>query len=349
MNFDEPLFADALFRKKGKKGAFKIVPSPELEADVADTHAHLGMLPDVPLNLARCALHRLQFICSITDPTEEADQTYEKLEEWQSSAQNLLPLVIKNTLAELGSQSSASQPFMDTLAQLDESEQHSVIDSLSIPHVRVSCGCHPHNAEKFTPEIEQRLRYRLKDSKSCAVGEVGLDYHYDYSPRQTQREVFRRQIQLAHTAEMPLILHLREAHDDGLKIMDEEGFPTAGVLLHCFNLDFATLEPWLERGAYVAFGGPITFAKSDETRQAAKRAPQNRILTETDAPFMTPAPMRGMVCGPEHTVFTAARLAEVCGARPGEERRSFLQEIYGSALCLLDKELSSWQRAEMKA
>lgn len=325
---NEPLFEDALFRKKGKKGAFKIVPTPvpALEAPIADTHAHLDMLSDVPLVLARCAVNGLGFICSIVDPTEDATKTYKMLDSWRMRAKEILPQIVSNTQAEL------------------ECE----IETSDVPHIRISIGCHPHNAKNFTPQIEQTLFKCLENPQTCAVGEVGLDYYYDFSSRETQRAVFRRQIRIAHECEVPLILHVRNAHDDALKIMKEEGFPVAGVLLHCFNLDYVTLEPWLEQGCYVAFGGPLTFKKSDETRSAAMRTPQNRLLTETDAPFMAPEPMRGMICGPEHTVFTVARLAEVCGMRSGKERKAFLEQIYQNAQGLLDRDPSPWQLAAMR-
>lgn len=330
VEFDEPLFEDALFRQKGKRGAFKIVPSfrPALEAPIADTHAHLDMLPNVPLSLARCAANRVEFICSVTDPTEDANKTYEMLDSWCDAANEVLQEVIANTCDEAhGALSVPACP--------------------QIPHIRISIGCHPHNAKDFTPEVEQAMLERLKDPRTCAVGEVGLDFHYDFSPRETQRHVFRRQIQIAHETGLPLILHVREAHIDALKIMNEEGFPAAGVLLHCFNLDYATLEPWLAKGCYVAFGGPVTFKKSDDTRAAAVRTPRNRILTETDAPFMAPEPMRGMTCGPEHVIFTAAKLAEACKVYPGEERKSFLEDMYHNARGLLDRDPSDWQRASV--
>ena len=137
------------------------------------------------------------------------------------------------------------------------------------------------------------------------------------SPRDDQREAFRRQLRLAKEAGLPVALHLREAHDEALAIMREEGFPEAGTLLHCFNLDWATLEPWVEEGCYVAFGGALTFKNADDTREAAARVPADRLLTETDAPYMTPEPRRGMTCLPDHVLFTAERLAEACGRAPG--------------------------------
>lgn len=160
---------------------------------------------------------------------------------------------------------------------------------------------------------------------------------------------FRRQVRVAKEAGVPVILHVREAHDEALAIMREEGFPEAGTLLHCFNLDWETLEPWEEAGCYVAFGGPLTFKKSDDVRAAAARMPLERVLTETDAPYMTPEPMRGVTCGPEHVIFTAERLAAVRGCSPGEERAAFLRTLMDNARTLLDREATSWQRAERLA
>ena len=149
------------------------------------------------------------------------------------------------------------------------------------------------------------MRAITADARVVGIGEVGLDYHYDNSPRDVQQQVFRRQIQLAHELGSTITLHMREAHDDGLRILKEEGVPKAGVLLHCFNLDYATLEPFLELGAMVAFGGPLTFKKADEVRDSAARCPLDRIITETDCPFMAPVPIRGSICEPASVIFVA--------------------------------------------
>jgi TatD DNase family protein len=136
---------------------------------------------------------------------------------------------------------------------------------------------------------------------------------------------------------LPVALHLREAHDDGLEILRSEGLPQAGTLLHCFNLDFKTLKPFLDLGCYVAFGGPLTFKKCDDVRDAARQTPIERIVTETDAPFMAPEPIRGIVCGPEHTVFTAARLADTFGLS-GAAATDFLNRLYSNARGFFDRE-----------
>ncbi len=207
-------------------------------------------------------------------------------------------------------------------------------------------GCHPHNAKFYNDSLEADLRALLMDPRVSALGEIGLDYHYDFSPRDDQRDAFRRQIRLAKECGLPIALHLREAHDEALAIMREEGFPEAGTLLHCFNLDWATLEPWVEADCYVAFGGALTFKNADDTREAAARVPANRLLTETDAPYMTPEPMRGMTCLPDHVLFTAACLTEVRGCEPGAAREAFLAQLMDNARALLDRPATAWQKSK---
>lgn len=209
-------------------------------------------------------------------------------------------------------------------------------------------GCHPHNAKHYDDALEAVLRERLHDARVSALGEIGLDYHYDLSPREDQREAFRRQIRLAKEAGLPVILHMREAHDDGFAILEEEGFPEAGTLLHCFNLDAAEMARWVEAGCFIAFGGPLTFKRADDVREAARLVPVDRLLTETDAPYMTPEPLRGTTCGPEHVVFTAAVLADVRGLEGDRTpaRWELMRQTCQNALALLDREPTPWQRGE---
>ena len=212
-----------------------------------------------------------------------------------------------------------------------------------MPRVRMAIGCHPHNAKHYDDSLEQALCEALAQPRVCAVGEIGLDYHYDYSPREDQRRAFRRQLRVAKTAGLPVLLHVREAHNDAFAILEEEGFPEAGTLLHCFNLDWAELERWVERGCYVAFGGPLTFKKADEVRDAAARTPLELLLSETDAPYMTPEPLRGTTCGPEHVIFTVEKMCEVRGVSAGAEREAFLNTLMDNALGLLDRKPTVWQ------
>ena len=215
--------------------------------------------------------------------------------------------------------------------------------------MRIAAGLHPHNAKHWGPEIEERLRALLHDKRTSCLGEIGLDYHYDLSPRDVQREIFRAQIRLAKEAGLPIALHMREAHDDGFAILEEEGFPEAGTLLHCFNLDAAEVARWVEAGCYIAFGGPLTFKRADEVREAAKLVPADRLLTETDSPYMTPEPLRGTDCGPAHTIYTADVLCEVRGATTPEARAALLAQLYENAQRLLNRKPTPWQKGSSNA
>ncbi|NTU72442.1 MAG: TatD family hydrolase [Coriobacteriia bacterium] len=198
-------------------------------------------------------------------------------------------------------------------------------------------GCHPHNAKLFDAAAEAELRRLAADPRTCALGELGLDYHYDQSPRDVQRAAFGRHLEIAHELDLPVVVHLREAHGDGERILRDVGVPTAGCILHCFNLAACDMQPFIELGCHVSFAGPVTFKKADEVREAAALVPADRILTETDCPFMAPEPFRGRTNEPAFTVFTAARIA---GAR-GVALADFAASSYANALALLDRERSS--------
>lgn len=139
--------------------------------------------------------------------------------------------------------------------------------------MRIAAGLHPHNAKYWGPETEERLRAMLHDKRTSCLGEIGLDYHYDLSPREDQERAFRAQVRIAKEAGLPVMLHIREAHDDALAIMRDEGWPEAGCILHCFTNDWDTLEPWIEAGCSVTFGGALTFNNGDAIRDAAARVP----------------------------------------------------------------------------
>ncbi|MEG1512524.1 MAG: TatD family hydrolase [Raoultibacter sp.] len=332
----QPLFRDACFREKRKKGKLRLVQAPLLPAGagVADTHAHLDLLEDAPLALAQCAVWGIDFVVAMADAYENPAATSNALTAWRAEAEKLLPEVLASTVEQI---SIAEGEAAASAFAADHPRS-------CVPQVRIAVGCHPHNAKDYDDALEVDLLKRLHDPRVCAIGEVGLDYHYDFSPRPVQREVFRRQIRFAHQSGLPLILHLREAHDEAMAIMQQEGFPAAGTLLHCFNLDAATLQPWIDAGCYIAIGGPITFKKSEDLRQAITLIPSKKLLSETDSPYMTPEPMRGRECGPAHTIFTVAALADARGCATEASRAAFFADIHQNALDLLDRKPTAWQQ-----
>ncbi len=344
MSEEEPIFEDALFHQKRKHGKWRVVEAPVVEGPVADTHAHLQMMRDPSLSLARAAAVGVRFVETIVDPTDDGFRTFDELPTWLMGASRVLRNITSAGSAAGGAGTGTAAGAAGESAPGAATEAPAREPWLPLPAVRIAAGVHPHNAKEWTPEPAAALRERLHDRRVSAVGEIGLDYHYDLSPREVQREVFRAQIRLAKEAGLPVCLHMREAHDDGFAILAEEGFPEAGTLLHCFNLDVAEVARWVEAGCFIAFGGPVTFKKADEVREAARLVPVDRLLTETDAPYMTPEPLRGALCGPEHVVWTADKLCEVRGADTPEARAALLAQLYANATVLLDRAPTPWQR-----
>ncbi len=177
-------------------------------------------------------------------------------------------------------------------------------------------GVHPHDAAKATPATFDRLRALAAHPKVLAVGEIGLDYHYDFSPREVQREVFGEQLRLAAEAEKPVVIHTREAWEDTLRMLDEN--PPRTLVMHCFTGGAEEARQALSRGFYLSFGGVLTFPKAENVREAARLTPDERLLVETDAPYLAPVPHRGKRNEPAFLVDTVRRLAEVRGTTAEE-------------------------------
>jgi TatD DNase family protein len=179
------------------------------------------------------------------------------------------------------------------------------------PFVLATVGVHPHDSAKATEETFERLRDLAEHPKVVAIGEIGLDYHYDFSPRDVQRAVFSRQLGTAAEARLPIIIHTREAWDDTLDILRRE-WRGEGIL-HCFTGDATQARQALDAGFHLAFGGVLTFPKAEPVREAARFTPADRLLIETDCPYLAPAPHRGKRNEPAFVIETARRLAEVRG------------------------------------
>lgn len=174
--------------------------------------------------------------------------------------------------------------------------------------VKATAGIHPHEAD----DGSHGLGELLASGAFAAVGECGLDYHYLHSAAEAQRSVFAEHIALAHRFDLPLVVHTREAWDDTLAILDSEGVPKVAVL-HCFTGGPAEAEACLERGMYLSFSGIVTFPSATDVAEAAKRCPDDRLLVETDSPYLAPVPHRGRRNVPAHVVHVGTRLAELRG------------------------------------
>jgi len=174
-------------------------------------------------------------------------------------------------------------------------------------------GIHPHEASVATDGVVDTIAGLATRPKVVAIGETGLDYHYDNSPREAQREAFRRFIALARRLRLPLSVHLREADDDAARILREENAAEVGGVIHCFSGDARSARLFLDLDFHLSFSGIVTFRTADPIREAARLAPADRILIETDAPFLAPIPFRGRRNEPALVVQTAAAIAEVRG------------------------------------
>jgi TatD DNase family protein len=175
-------------------------------------------------------------------------------------------------------------------------------------------GVHPHDAAKATDETYRRLAELLKHPKVIAMGEIGLDYHYDHSPRDVQRAIFIEQMRIAQDARKPIVIHTREAWDDTFDLI-EKHWRGPGIM-HCFSGGPKEAQRSLDLGFYLSFGGIVTFPKALENQAAARMTPPNRLLVETDAPYLAPVPKRGKRNEPAFVVETARKLAELRNETP---------------------------------
>jgi len=182
------------------------------------------------------------------------------------------------------------------------------------PVIYTSVGVHPHEA-KLAGEADFAELERLgRNPKVLAVGEIGLDFHYDHSPREVQREVFARQMEIARRLSKPIIIHCREAWPECLELLRAHWRPHGlGGILHCFSGDPDALREGLEMGFRISFAGNVTFPKAEDLRRAAREVPADRLLVETDSPYLAPVPHRGKRNEPAFVAAVAARLAEVRG------------------------------------
>ncbi|MCK4999893.1 MAG: TatD family hydrolase [Anaerohalosphaera sp.] len=187
-----------------------------------------------------------------------------------------------------------------------------------------AAGIHPHYAKDAAAGDVDYLRQLAADRKIVAIGECGLDFHYNFSAQDMQRELFRAQLKIAAEAGLPVVVHTRNAFDESMSILDEFAGQLKDVVIHCYGGDAEQTELVLSRGYHISFTGIITFKKSDELREVAKLVPLDRMMVETDCPYISPTPVRNQrPCEPAMLVHTAKTLAELKGVSLDE----FSQEV----------------------
>jgi TatD DNase family protein len=174
-------------------------------------------------------------------------------------------------------------------------------------------GVHPHECARV-PEVDWVACERIaREPATVAVGETGLDYHYDFSPREQQVASFRRSIRMAAAVGKPLVVHVREADGDCVRVLREEGVPPRGGVIHCFTGDPAAARDYLALGLHISVAGIVTFKTAGPIREAVRIIPRDRLLVETDSPYLAPLPFRGKRNEPAHVVETAKKVAELWG------------------------------------
>ena len=176
-----------------------------------------------------------------------------------------------------------------------------------------SAGVHPHEARLATPAVYDELRGLARDKQIVAIGEIGLDFHYDHSPREVQRDVFRAQVRLAREASLPVIIHTREADDETAALLEAEDAGKTGGVIHCFTGGHELARRALALGFYLSFSGILAFPRSEGIQEVARTAPLDRILIETDSPFLAPPPHRGKRNEPAFVVEVARKVAALRG------------------------------------
>lgn len=170
-----------------------------------------------------------------------------------------------------------------------------------------SAGVHPHEASKAEPNYSAWMRELASDPKCVAIGECGLDYYYDHSDRETQKRVFKEQINLARELNKPLIIHVRDAYEDCLSFLS----PSPSIIIHCFSGNRAHAKAFLELGCYLSISGIVTFKNAEELRAVVVETPLEKLLIETDAPYLAPVPYRGKPNEPAYVKLVAEKIAEL--------------------------------------
>ena len=322
-------FSLAIAKKK------KVFTVPRALYPLADTHAHLNSFWRVrPAEaLARAALAGVGSLVTLFDPYGD-----------EMSAEAFLAgldgmLAEARVLLAQAEDEGLRPPFAKTVPA-GASCPVSLLDN-----VRFLAGVHPYGAPSYTDAVEREVTRALESPLAVGVGEIGLDYHFDAdddveaAPHDVQMSCMARQLALACARELPVELHVRndagdegrQAHTDALRVLTEVGVPPAGCVLHCFGEDRACMERFLEAGCFVAFGGAATFKRNDAVREAFAACPLDRLVFETDCPYMAPEPVRGIECEPALIAFTAERLVAERVRLTGEDPAAVARAAWENA------------------
>lgn len=193
-------------------------------------------------------------------------------------------------------------------------------------------GWHPTESYLYTESIEEQLYHQLQLPKVVAMGEMGLDYHWDTSPKPTQKDVFRRQLQIAKELKLPVSIHMRDAIEDTYALLKEEHVEDIGGIMHSFSGDTLWMERFLDLGMHISLSGVVTFKNAQEPKEVAKAVPFDKLLIETDAPYLAPVPFRGKRNEPAYVKYVAEEIAKLRGytyAEVAEQTMKNANRLFG--------------------
>lgn len=217
-------------------------------------------------------------------------------------------------------------------AENEESSRKAAALANRYPKIYAAAGIHPQLAAEADEAEYRAIRDMAeKEAKVVAIGEIGLDYHYLYSPVDVQKECFARQIEMAKSLDLPIIIHDRDAHGDTLSILQEHRSPKLRGILHCYSGSYEMAEELLKLNFYISFAGPVVFPKSTKLKEVAQKLPLDRILVETDSPYLTPPPFRGRRNDPTKVLYVAEEIARLKGLPLGkviEQTRANALDVY---------------------
>lgn len=205
-----------------------------------------------------------------------------------------------------------------SIADTPQSSRKTVKIAKNYKNVFAAVGVHPHEASLFDEEFADQLYKLAKDKKVCAIGEIGLDYYRESCQKSIQQDAFRAQLKIAKDLNLPVVIHNREADDDVLAILKEEDFPADKTILHCFSGDSDFAKQAMRQGFYVSLSGTITFKRSAELEETLLSVPDNKLLVETDSPFLAPAPHRGKTNEPAYVRIVGEHLSKIRGMEPDD-------------------------------
>ena len=343
----EGLAPGTLVFTKRVKGKLRVFPASEVRMPLADTHGHLlSFWGDTdPVEVIIHAAHAgVRALAVPWDPVGD-HMPYEDfqhaLRTWTDAARAQVQAGIAD--GTFTSLLNGRAPHAGEGTAVGDAATGDATDPLYLfDHIRFLAGAHPYGAPDYSDEVHEVIVAALDDPLCAGMGEFGLDYHFDAvddieaAPHDVQIACMERQLALAVERGLPVELHLRNddadevrtAHADAWRVLADLGVPAGGCILHCFGEDRACMERFLELGCHIAFGGAATFKRNEQVREAFAACPLDRLLLETDCPYMAPEPIRGVECEPAMIAITAVALARDRAARNGEDPDAILSAAW---------------------